>query len=185
MLEGFLHGALRDLIKSHTTDAVWLIVLLFFLLGLDSVAQLLGQVPRDGLALAVRVRGQVDVVGGQGQLLQLGENLLLTRNDDVFRLEIVVDVDAQRALGQILDVPERSFDSEALAQIFLDSLGLSRRLDNYQTFRQCVLLIGVTGCEASMNAVVATSEAVSSWLLAFSLKPLPCQGISQFLGERR
>ena len=131
MLESFLHGALRDLVEGHAADAVGLvaILLLLFLLGL-SVAQFLGQVPGDGFAFAVRVRRQIDVVRGQGQLLQLGENLLLAGNDDVFRLEFVVDIDAQRALGQVFDVPERSFDGEALPQIFLDGLGLGRRFDD-------------------------------------------------------
>ena len=102
----------------------------FFFLPLFLLAQFLGQMPCDGFAFAVRVRRQIDVVRGQGQLLQPGENLLLAGNDDVFRLEFVVDIDAQRALGQVFDVPERSFDGEALTQIFLDGLGLGRRLDD-------------------------------------------------------
>ncbi len=88
----------------------------FFFFLLLSVAQFLGQVPGDGFAFAVRVRRQIDVVRGQGQLLQLGENFLLAGNDDVFRLEIVVDIDAQRALGQVFHVAERGFDREALCQ---------------------------------------------------------------------
>ena len=86
--------------------------------------------PGDGFAFAVRVRRKIDAVGGQGQLLQLGENFFLAGNDDVFRLEFVVDIDAQRALGQVLDVPKRSFDDEALAQILLDGLRLGWRFDD-------------------------------------------------------
>ena len=64
------------------------------------------------------------------QLLQPGDNFLFAGNDDVFRFEVIVDVDSERALRQILHVAERSFDSEALAQIFLDGLRLGRRLDD-------------------------------------------------------
>jgi hypothetical protein len=42
-------------------------------------------------------------------------------------------------------------------------------------------LMALTGFEASMNAVVATSfgfEAFGSWPLAFSLRPLSRRGIS-------
>ena len=84
--------------------------------------------PRDGLAFAVRVRRQVDVVRGQSQLLQLGENFLLARNDDVFRLEFVIDVDAQRALGQVFNVAKRRFDNEAFAQILLNGFRLGRAI---------------------------------------------------------
>ena len=44
------------------------------------------------------------------QLLQLGENFFFAGNDDVVGLEIVVDIDAERALGQIFDVAERGLD---------------------------------------------------------------------------
>ena len=132
MLESLLHGALRDLVEGHAADAVGLVafLLLLFLLALVSVAQFLGQVPGDGFAFAVRVRRQIDVVRGQGQLLQLGENFLLAGNDDVFRLEIVVDIDAQRALGQVFHVAKRCFDNEAFAQILLNGLRLGGRFDN-------------------------------------------------------
>src|SRR4029078_4323362 len=130
MLESLLYGALGDLFEGHATDAVGLVAILLLLFLLLSVAQFFGQVPGDGFAFAVRVGRQIDVVRGQGQLLQLGENLLLAGDDYVFRLEFVVDIDAQRALGQVFDVPERSFDGEALPQIFLDGLGLGRRLDD-------------------------------------------------------
>ena len=86
--------------------------------------------PGDGFAFAVRVRREIDAVGGQGQLLQLGKNFFLAGDNDVFRFEFVVDVDAQSALGQILNVPERSLDDEALAQILLDGLRLGWRLDD-------------------------------------------------------
>ena len=85
----------------------------------------------DSLAFAVRVRSEIDHVRRPGQLLQLGDNLLFPRNDDVFGLEIVIRVDPKRAFGQIFHVAERSFDRVPLTQIFLDRLRLGWRLDNY------------------------------------------------------
>ena len=84
----------------------------------------------NGLAFAVRVRRQVDGIGGGGELLQLGDNFFLAGNDDVVGLEIVFDIDAQGALGQVLHVPERGFDGITLPQIFLDRFRLGRRFDD-------------------------------------------------------
>ena len=84
----------------------------------------------DGFAFAVRVRRQVDGVRGRGQLLQLGENFFFAGDDDVLGLEVVCDIDAESALGQILHVAERGFDREAFTQIFLDGLRLGGRFDD-------------------------------------------------------
>ena len=88
------------------------------------------QMSGDGLAFAVRVRREIDGVGRGRQLLQLGHNFFFAGDDDVVGLEIVLNVHTQSALGQILHVPERGLDREALAQIFLDGLRLGRRFDN-------------------------------------------------------
>ena len=131
MLESFLHGPLRDFVEGHAANAVGLIaILLLLFLLLVSVTQFLGQVPGDGFAFAVRVRRQVDVVRGQRQLLQLGENFFFAGNDDVFGLEFVVDINAQRALRQIFDVTERGFDNVAFAKIFLNGFRLAGRFDD-------------------------------------------------------
>ena len=84
----------------------------------------------NGFSFAIRVGREVDGVHAQGQLLQPGDNFLFAGNDNVFGLEVVLDIDPERALGQILHVAERSFDSKALAQIFLDGLRLGGRLDD-------------------------------------------------------
>ena len=63
VLERFLHSALGDLVKCHPANAlgfVAIFLLLFLLLG--SVAEFLGQVPRDGFAFTVGVRRQIDAV---------------------------------------------------------------------------------------------------------------------------
>jgi len=69
----------------------------------------------DGLAFTVRIGREKDHIGGEGQLFQLDQHLLFAGNDDVFRLEIVLHIHTQIALGQILDVTERGFDGIALA----------------------------------------------------------------------
>ena len=84
----------------------------------------------DGFAFAIRVRSEVDVVGREGQLLQLGQDFFFSRNDDVLGFEIVFDVDAQAAFGQVFHVAERSVDGEPRTQIFLDGLGLGWRFDD-------------------------------------------------------
>ena len=59
--------------------------------------QRLDQVPRDGLALAVLIRREVELVGVLDQRLELADLLLAVGADDVERLEVVVDVDAEAA----------------------------------------------------------------------------------------
>ena len=64
----------------------------------------LEQVPGDGLALAVLVRGEVELVGVLEGPLELGDLLLLVGVDDVVGLEVVVDVDRELAERALLHV---------------------------------------------------------------------------------
>ena len=118
--------------------------------GLD----LFGDVPGDGLALAIRVGGQKDLGGSFGRSLDLGDDLLLRVDDHVGRPEIVLEVDADGRLGQILDVTHRSLHLETMAQVFLDRAGLGRRFDDDQgaaafARRGPFLLRGASACSAS------------------------------------
>ena len=137
MLEGGFDGALRDFVESHATDArtltdvIGLRLSLLSLLFLAGVfAELVGEMGGDGFAFAIRIRRKVDVVGRERQLLQLGQNLFLPRDDNVFGFEIVFDVNTEAAFGQVFHVAERSIDRKSLAQILLDSFRLSWRFDN-------------------------------------------------------
>ena len=56
--------------------------------------------------VSVRIGREVDSVGREGQLLELGENLLFSGDNYVFRFEIVFNVDTESALGQVLHVAE-------------------------------------------------------------------------------
>ena len=129
MLKSLLHGALGDFVKCHAANALGLFFPL--LLGFGAVAQLVSQVSSDGFAFAVRVRRQINHVRRTCQLLQPGDNFFFPRDNDVFGVEIILDVDTKSALGQIFHVAERCLDRVSRAQIFLDRLRLGWRLDYY------------------------------------------------------
>ena len=65
-----------------------------------------------------------DVLRG---VLQFLEHLLAARDDFVRRLEAIVDVHAELALGQIADVAHRRDDFVIAPEIFVDGLRLGRR----------------------------------------------------------
>ena len=74
----------RDLVEHHAADR-------------NLRLQHLDEVPGDRLSLAILVRREQELVRVLQVLLQLGDDLLLARVDDVVRLEPLVDVDAERA----------------------------------------------------------------------------------------
>ncbi len=86
--------------------------------------------PGNGLALAVRVRRQIDGGGAFGHLLQLGNNFFFSRDDDVFGGEVAFNVHPKLALGQVLDVAKRGFDLKVLAQVLIDGARLGGRFDD-------------------------------------------------------
>ena len=104
------------------------------------------QVPRDGLALAVLVSGEVELVGVLEQRLELGDLLLLVGWHDVERLEVVVDVDAEprprlsavlfrdfrRLVGHVANVADARLDHVPLAEVAGDGPGLGRGLHDHQ-----------------------------------------------------
>src|ERR1051326_7177236 len=58
--------------------------------------------------------------------------LLRIRNDLVFRLKVVLNVDTKALRWQIFDMPDRGLHDEVLAEILIDRLRLGRRFDNYE-----------------------------------------------------
>jgi len=117
------HRVLRQVVEQHPVDR------------LPLRGDLLGDVPGDGLALAVGVRGEVDRVGRPGGLLELGDDLLLRLEDLVGGAEVVLDVDPERVAGQVLHVAHGGPDVELRAEVFLDGLHLRGRLDDDQCVR--------------------------------------------------
>jgi len=75
----------------------------------------LGDVPGDRLALAVEVGREPDVVGDLDRLRDLRELLASVIGDDIFRREVVVDVDAELALAGVLrEIPDVAVGGEDL-----------------------------------------------------------------------
>src|SRR3954470_13627927 len=95
MLESGLHGTLRDLVEGHALNARRSLRLTFFgllrslLLFSTVLIEFESQVGGDSFAFAVRVRREIDGVGGGGKLLQLGDNFFFSRDDDVVSLEVI------------------------------------------------------------------------------------------------
>jgi hypothetical protein len=104
------------------------------------------QVPGDRLPLAILVRREQELVGAREQLPQLGHLALLVGVDEVERLEVLLDVDAERAearplllrdlgsaLRQVANVTDARLDHELGAEIAGDRPRLGGRLDDDET----------------------------------------------------
>ena len=117
--------------------------------------QLLGDVPGDGLALAVGVGREQDMRRRSSPPLQLGQDLLLARDDLVRLLKPLFDVDPE-LLRQILDVPLGGDDVEPRPQVLLDRLGLRRRLDDDERLDHQQLLFRIV---LQSSAIVSLSSA--------------------------
>ncbi len=91
-------------------------------------------VPGDRLALAVEVGREEDDVRALGRLLDVVDLLATVLVDDVFGLELVVDVHAELALagvlGQVADVAVGREHAVIRPQIALDGARLGRRFDD-------------------------------------------------------
>ena len=92
MLQGLLDGILRNLIKGNS---LYLAVSVLFQL------QCLGQMPGDGLSLAIRVRCEIDVVCFLDLLAESGQHISLSPDGDVLRFVIILRIKAQLAFGKI------------------------------------------------------------------------------------
>src|SRR6185503_2584745 len=88
------HRLLRDLVEHHAVHVLAL------------RAELLRDVPGDGLALAVWVGREVDVLLVLRRLFDLRQHLRLAGDDLVRGLEVVFDVDAELRLGQVHHVAD-------------------------------------------------------------------------------
>ena len=88
--------------------------------------------PGDGLALAIRVGGQVDGRRALGRLFELGQGLGLALDGYVLRLESILHVHAQLAGGQIAHVADGGLHVIARAEVLPDGLGFGGRLHDDQ-----------------------------------------------------
>ena len=97
MLESFLNGTGGDLVEGDAAQ-----------LGLGDFDDV-GEMPRDGLAFAVEVGSQPDVLGGLRLAAQGPGVFLRIVRDDVLRDE-GLEVDAHLRLREIPDMAEGSLD---------------------------------------------------------------------------
>src|SRR5690606_23535116 len=136
----------RDLVEDHALDRH---------LRLER----LEEVPRDGLALAVLIGREVELVGVLERALELRDLLLLVGVDLVVRVEAVVDVDRElpvRALlhvrgqlgrlRQVADVADARLDLVVVAEVALDLASLGGRLDDHELAWHPILLSSVSTC---------------------------------------
>ena len=117
---GLVDHLLGDLIKGHPVGLVVRNAQQFF------------QMPGNGLSFPVRVGGQIDPLALSRRLLEVLDDLLLALDGLIVRLEAVLHIHAQLALGQIADVAHGRLDFIARTQIFADGLGLGRRLHDHK-----------------------------------------------------
>ena len=102
------------------------------LLGLQS--ERLHEVPADGLSFTVLIRREPHHLGFLRQGFQLGHHLFARGADLVLGGEIVLDVDAFVALGQVPDVPHGRLHHEVFAEVAFNGFRLGGRLYNDEVF---------------------------------------------------
>ena len=120
LLDGGLDHRLGDLVEGNA---------LYLLYG---DAESGGQVPGNGLALAIGVGCEEHLVRVLGFLLDLLDDIALSADIDIVGGEIVFNIHAQGALGQITNVTHRSNDLVVRTEIALDGARLGGRLHNDQ-----------------------------------------------------
>jgi len=121
--------------------------------------------PGNGLSFAIRVRCQINVPAMVCFLLECLDNVFLVLGIDVFRLEIIIDINAKCLLRQISQMTFRSKDLVIRSENFLYCFCFSRRFyDNkmlslgiWFTFKRwfsrslCSCLAFASYCDCSCN----------------------------------
>ena len=131
MAEGILHGVFGYLVKDDP-------------LGRFRPGVPLGrflQVPRNGLALPVRVGGEEYIRGVIPGFFQLVQQRPLVLHHHVGRLKVLLDVDADLALGEVAEMPLGSGYHVLRAQDLADGPGLGGRLYYHQALAGRVQLL--------------------------------------------
>ena len=120
---GLFDGVFRELMEEDPVKAPALFL------------EHVGRMPGNGLALAVGVGGEVDVLRVRGGPLELLEHLLLAGDGRVLGREAGLHVDAHFALRQVPDVADGGGHVVSLAQVFFDGPDFCRRFHHDQRFR--------------------------------------------------
>ena len=79
-----------------------------------------GQMPGNGLPFAVRVGREIDFFGGLGFFFDLFDEVALAADVDVMRLKTVLNIHAERALGQVAHMTLGGDDFIVGAEIFFN-----------------------------------------------------------------
>ena len=147
-LHGFQNGALGDRIEHHALD----MLVLEHLLALQHFQHM----PGNGLALAIRIGCENDLVGilhGGGDI---GEALGRLGVDLPEHGEIRLGIDGAILGRQVAHVPERGVDLVIGPEIFVDRLGLGRRLDDDNVHENTLKFNGLVfeggSCDPSSRA---------------------------------
>ena len=119
--DGVVDGGLGDLVEDHP-------------LHRDLRLQVLQQVPGDGLALAVFVRREVELVGVLHRGTQVLHHVLAAQGQLVGGLEPVVHVDLQPLARQVGHMAHRGAHVERVAEELGDRFRLGRRLHDDEGF---------------------------------------------------
>src|ERR1041385_325956 len=88
--------------------------------------------PRNGLTFPVRVRRKKYLVDLFRLFLNLRQHLRFSLDRDILRSEIVFQVNAKLACGEILDMANRSHDGIPPPKILADRACFRWRFDNYE-----------------------------------------------------
>ncbi len=122
MLEGVEDGLFRDFVEYDAPRCG----------GVEP--EHLGQVPGNGLSLAVFIGREPYGLGLRRGLTEAVDNLLLFVGNFVNRRKISVYVDAEALGFQVADMPVAGHDLEVRPKEFLDSFCLRGRFDNDKIF---------------------------------------------------
>jgi len=83
-------------------------------------------VPRDRFTFAIRIGREQNLAGLFRNILQLGKSFFLAGNRYVFRLETILDVDADFLFGKITDVTDCVANALTASEILADCLCFGR-----------------------------------------------------------
>jgi hypothetical protein len=122
------HRVLGDLVEDHALHLLALERTLRF--------QELMQVPGDGLALPVRIGGEIEGLGLLERALDGVDVLAIALHHLVLHRKVVLRIDGALLGHQIANVTVRGEDFEVLAEVFLDGFRLGRRLHDNEVVAQ-------------------------------------------------
>jgi hypothetical protein len=122
VIDGFLHGVLRDLVEDAAVHVL--------AVERAGVAKQLVQVPGDRLALAVGVGREIQRVGLLHGARDRVDVLAVLVDQLPAHLEVARGVDGAFLGHEVADVAIGRHHLEVLAEVLLDGLGLGRRLDD-------------------------------------------------------